>query len=455
MAKVCNGDADYYHIMRLTDTEFSQVLVENSVDALIAIDLDGIILFWNRGAQDLFGYTSGEALGRSIAGLVVPFEKQAESVKAISEAVEHGVKTYESLRRRKDGILVDVAISMKVVTDEANNVRFIALSKKDITSIKVLRDSRMIEARFRGLLESVPDAIAIVNKEGRIVLINARAEEMFGYSREELRGGSIEVLMPERYKTGHISFRSVYFHEPRMRAMGAGLALYGLRRDGSEFPVEISLSPLETEDGVFAISAIRDITERKTAEAKFRGLLESAPDAMVIVDSKGTIVLVNAQTERLFGYQRDELLSKPIEILIPDQFKAAHTGFRDGYFLDPRTRGMGVGRDLYARRRDGSSFPAEISLSPLETQEGTLVMAAVRDITEQRRVQEEIRRKNLELEEQNRRVEQANRLKSEFLANMSHELRTPLNSIIGFSEFLADKKPGPLNAKQEEYLGDI
>src|SRR5260370_21798395 len=234
--------------------------------------------------------------------------------------------------------------------------------------------------------------------------------------------------------------------------MGAGLELYGLRRDGTEFPVEISLSPLETDEGILAISAIRDITDRKKAEAKFRGLLEAVPDAMVIGNNSGVIQLINAQTEKLFGYRREDLLGQPIEILIPPEYRVGHVGFRSAYAAGPKVRPMGAGRDLTAKRSDGTVFPAEISLSPLEMEEGTLVMAAVRDISEQRKVQDDVQRKNAELEAQNRRVLEANRLKTVFLANMSHELRTPLNSIIGFSEFLKDKKPGPLNDKQEEYL---
>jgi protein-histidine pros-kinase len=203
--------------------------------------------------------------------------------------------------------------------------------------------------------------------------------------------------------------------------------------------------PKRTSAGKTRIAVSGKLRGPQGEVARFRDILEAAPDAMVITGTDGRIILVNGQAETLFGWSRAELLGKRIEVLIPERFKAAHPGHRDGFFAAPKLRPMGAGMDLYALRKDGSEFPAEISLSPIKTPEGVFVTAAIRDVSERKRV----------MEEENRRIAEANRLKSEFLANMSHELRTPLNAIIGFSELMYHEKVGPLSEEHKEYLGDI
>ncbi|MGE5306113.1 MAG: response regulator, partial [Alphaproteobacteria bacterium] len=193
----------------------------------------------------------------------------------------------------------------------------------------------------------------------------------------------------------------------------------------------------------------------KALETRYRDLLETVPDAIVMVNNSGRIVLLNEQAQALFGYKKAQVLGRPIEVLLPARFREGHVGHRVRYYAQSKTRAMGAGLELYAIRKDGTEFPVEISLSPLSTEEGVFVMSAIRDITERKKLEEELRQKNEALEEQNRRAQEATRLKSEFLANMSHELRTPLNGIIGFAEIMHDGRVGPVSDQHKEYLGDI
>jgi protein-histidine pros-kinase len=194
------------------------------------------------------------------------------------------------------------------------------------------------------------------------------------------------------------------------------------------------------------------LRQAENLERKFRSLLDAAPDAMLIVERGGQIVFANAHVGALFGYEPTELLGREIEILVPERFRAPHPEHRRGYARAPRPRPMGIGLDLYGRRRDGSEFPVEISLSPMEGEDGALTIAAIRDISERRRL-EASRSEVAELAA--RQAQEANRLKSEFLANMSHELRTPLNAILGFARLMHDGKVGPVSADHKEYLADI
>jgi PAS domain S-box-containing protein len=248
------------------------------------------------------------------------------------------------------------------------------------------------EDRFREFLNGTGDGMMVVELEGRVVAFNARAEEMLGYRPEELVGQPIERLVPDLPETAGDSLGEEAQALLRKQLSGAGLVLPARRKDGAHLATDVSLVPIKQGGTLFVLAALRDVAEGRDVGEKFPALLESAPDAMVIVRADGRIALVNAQTERVFGYERAELLGQPVEVLVPDRFRNHHPGHRSGYFATPRVRPMGAGLELFGLRRDGTEFPVEISLSPLETDEGTLVSAAIRDVTERRQADEALRR---------------------------------------------------------------
>jgi PAS domain S-box-containing protein len=204
---------------------------------------------------------------------------------------------------------------------------------------------------------------------------------------------------------------------------------------------------------------IRDLKTQARAERRFRELLEAAPDAIIEIDREGHVVLMNVVAEKVFGYTREELLGKSMDVLLPENLRAAHRHHRAGYWARPVTRPMGMDLVLNAQRKDGTTFPVEISLSPVHSEDGMGVTAIIRDITDRKQTEDRLRslreEYTQELELRNEEIEQANRLKSEFLANMSHELRTPLHTVIGFSELLIEELKGPLNEDQRRFVTHI
>lgn len=301
---------------------------------------------------------------------------------------------------------------------------------------------------LRKILEAVPDALVVADKAGTIVMANHQAETLFGYTHGELVGLTIEALMPERFTARHVQHRQHFHAHPQTRALGEKLPVMLLcqRKDGSEFQAEISLGPLECEQGTLVTSVIRDITPRALENQQLRQLLDSSADAMIVINADGEMVLVNTQTEVLFDYPRDALLGNSVDMLLPERFRATHPHHRNTFFNAPRVRPMGQNHTaLYGKKRNGEEFQLEISLSPVQTANGLLVSSAIRDISDHVEIERE-------LAAAKEMAERANTSKSRFLAAASHDLRQPLQSMGLYLSVLSDI---PDRVKQQEVIGNM
>ena len=411
-----------------------RLVVESAPSAMVMINDRGKIVLVNAQTEKLFGFSRKDLIDQSIEILVPErFRSKHPSYRGgfFADPRSRSMGAGRDLfGQRADGTEVPVEIGLNPIRTAEGS--FVLAAIVDIT------ERKRAEERFRVAVESAPNPMVMVSTDGKIVLVNAQTEKLFGYARGELIDQSIEMLVPARFRSAHPGHRIGFFADPQARSMGAGRELFGLRRDGTEMPLEIGLNPIKTDEGSFVLAAIVDITERRKAEERFRLVVESAPSAMVMINDQGKIVLVNAQTEKLFGYGRRELLDKNIEMLVPPQFRGKHPSFRSDFFGDPKARSMGVGRDLFGLRKDGTEVPVEIGLNPIKTDEGTFVLAAIVDITE---------RKRAELQ-----VAELDRAKTAFFSNVSHEFRTPLTLLLGPLEDALRTAEGTIATAQRESL---
>jgi len=433
--------------LRVSEEQYRTLLNEVHDYAIFMLDPMGRVVTWNAGAERINGYAAEEIIGRNFACFFpqadIEAGKPAEMLKIAAAGGRHEEQGW---RVRKNGLRYVSSTTYTLLRDRNGGLRGFSEITRDLSETKELG------AKYLGLLEAAPDAMVVVNQSGEIVLVNLQAEKQFGYRRDELLGQKVSSIVPYGFTERLVADGLRSAEDALAQQIGTGIELTARRKDGSEFPIEIMLSPLRSPEGILVTAAIRDISVRHAADAhlvrmegRYRGLLEAAPDAMVVVNEQGEIVLLNLQAEKQFGYPRDELLGQKLTNIIPEGFaeRLIADGLRSAE--DALAQQIGTGLELTALRKDGSRFPMELMLSPLESDTGTLVTVAIRNITLRNAASIELLHTVEELKRSNEDLQQ-------FAYVASHDLQEPLRMVASYVALIARRYKGKLDADADEFI---
>lgn len=416
--------------------EMLRSVVDNVIDGIITIDTRGRIESFNPAAEKIFGYRAAEVVGRNVSMLMPePYHGQHDGY--LANYLNTGERKIigtgrEVVGRRKDGSTfpMDLAVSEFMLGER----RLFTGIVRDITERKRmeqelrrgLEERAQAEERMRSVVNHVVDAIISIDERGIIATFNPAAEKIFGYAADEVIGRNVKLLMPEPDRGRHDSYISNYLRTGQAKIIGIGREVIGQRKNGAVFPMELAINEFRLGERRYFTGIVRDITERKRseeelrrAEERMRSVVDHVVDGIITIDHRGNIESFNPAAEKLFGYGSDEMIGRNVKYLMPEPYHSQHDDYIHNYLSTGKARIIGIGREVVGQRKDGSTFPMELAVSEFHIGRQRYFTGIVREITERKRLEQELRRSLDELRT-------ADRQKNEFLAMLGHELRNPL-----------------------------